>query len=311
MAQADMEELVPDDVIPHKTLPPLRYRDLPEAPPWTQLVGPSVILAGLALGSGEFVFWPYITYRSGFVFFWACLLGVITQYFINLEIERWTLATGESAITGFCRLSRWWAPVMLLLNILPWIWPGWATGAGKLLSWLVFGAQTKALVTAVPLLVSPAPELPADLREHAAVVETSGGAAELRWTGSLAAPQQQQLRGLSADPAWNEAIDQLTLRLRKTGGMELQTKYVNWIAIGTLVLIGLVLTSSPVVYNTVERLQSWLVLLIVVCACVLGVLFIQPYAITALLRGSLSLGELPGPESGLEQMALLGALGGP
>ena len=63
MAQADMEELVPDDVIPHKTLPPLRYRDLPEAPPWTQLVGPSVILAGLALGSGEFVFWPYITYR--------------------------------------------------------------------------------------------------------------------------------------------------------------------------------------------------------------------------------------------------------
>ena len=148
MAQADVEELVPDDVIPHKTLPPLRYRDLPEAPPWTSLVGPSVILAGLALGSGEFVFWPYITYRSGFVFFWACLLGVITQYFINLEIERWTLATGESAITGFCRLSRWWAPVMLLLNILPWIWPGWATGAGKLLSWLVFGAQTKALVTA-------------------------------------------------------------------------------------------------------------------------------------------------------------------
>lgn len=308
MAQTDVEELVPDDVIPHKTLPPLRYRDLPEAPPWTSLVGPSVILAGLALGSGEFVFWPYITYRSGFVFFWACLLGVITQYFINLEIERWTLATGESAITGFCRLSRWWAPVMLCLNILPWIWPGWATGAGKLLSWLVFGAQTKALVTAVPLLVSPAPQLPAHLSEQAAVVETPGGAAELRWTGPLTSPQQQQLRRLSSEPAWNEAIDQLALKLRKTGGMELQTKYVNWIAIGTLVMIGIVLTSSPVVYNTVERLQSWLVLLIVVCACVLGLLFIQPYAITALLRGSLSLGEMPGPESGLEQMALLGAL---
>ncbi|MFN7806026.1 MAG: Nramp family divalent metal transporter, partial [Planctomycetaceae bacterium] len=276
--------------------------------PWTSLVGPSVILAGLALGSGEFVFWPYITYRSGFVFFWACLLGVITQYFINLEIERWTLATGESAITGFCRLSRWWAPVMLCLNILPWIWPGWATGAGKLLSWLVVGAQTKALVTAVPLLVSPAPQLPAHLSEQAAVVETPGGAAERRWTGPLPSPQQQPLRRLSSEPAWNEAIDQLALKLRKTGGMELQTKYVNWIAIGTLVLIGIVLTSSPVVYNTVERLQSWLVLLIVVCACVLGLLFIQPYAITALLRGSLSLGEMPGPESGLEQMALLGAL---
>jgi hypothetical protein len=160
----------------------------------------------------------------------------------------------------------------------------------------------------VPLLVSPAPQLPAHLSEQAAVVETPGGAAELRWTGPLTSPQQQQLRRLSSEPAWNEAIDQLALKLRKTGGMELQTKYVNWIAIGTLVLIGIVLTSSPVVYNTVERLQSWLVLLIVVCACVLGLLFIQPYAITALLRGSLSLGEMPGPESGLEQMALLGAL---
>lgn len=65
------EDLVPDEVIPHHNLPPLRYRDLPEAPPWTRLVGPSVILAGLALGSGEFIFWPYITYRSGFVFFWV------------------------------------------------------------------------------------------------------------------------------------------------------------------------------------------------------------------------------------------------
>ena len=64
------------------------------------MIGPSIMLAGLSLGSGEFVLWPLITYRVGFVFFWACILGVTTQYFLNLEIERWTLATGESAITG-------------------------------------------------------------------------------------------------------------------------------------------------------------------------------------------------------------------
>ena len=104
------------------------------------MVGPSIMLAGLALGSGEFVMWPFITYKSGFIFFWACMLGVITQFFLNMEIERYTLATGESAITGFCRLSRHWAWVMLVLNILPWAWPGWATGAGQLLSWLIFGA---------------------------------------------------------------------------------------------------------------------------------------------------------------------------
>ena len=132
------EGLVPDSVIPHKTLPPLRYRNLPEAIPWTRMVGPSIMLAGLALGSGEFILWPYITYKTGFIFFWACMLGVITQFFVNMEIERWTLVTGESAVTGFCRLSRHWVWIMLVLNVVPWAWPGWATGAGTLLSWILF-----------------------------------------------------------------------------------------------------------------------------------------------------------------------------
>ena len=66
-------------------------------PIW-KMVGPSVILAGLALGSGEYVLWPFITFRCGFVFFWACILAVVMQYFLNMEIMRWTLATGESAV---------------------------------------------------------------------------------------------------------------------------------------------------------------------------------------------------------------------
>ncbi|MFG0240891.1 MAG: Nramp family divalent metal transporter, partial [Gimesia chilikensis] len=109
------EELVPDDVIPHQSLPPLKYRDLPAAISWKKMIGPSIMLAGLSLGSGEFVLWPYITYKTGFIFFWACLLGVMTQFFMNMEIERWTLVTGESAITGFCRLNKNWAWIMLLL----------------------------------------------------------------------------------------------------------------------------------------------------------------------------------------------------
>jgi hypothetical protein len=313
MATGPDSDLVPDDVIPHRNLPPLRWRDLPEAPPWRQLVGPSVILAGLALGSGEFIFWPYITYRSGFVFFWACLLGVITQFFLNLEIERWTLATGESAITGFCRLSKAWGPVMLLLNILPWIWPGWATGAGKLLSWLIFGPQLKAATLAIPLLWGgggeTAPlELPAVLAEQGTLARAPQGGWELKWTGPLSAEQAELLRGCSDRPEWQGALARLEQHNRRTGGTELQTPWFNWISIATLWMIGLVLTSSPVVYNTVERLQSWLVLLIVASAVVLGVLLIKPWAITAMLAGLGRVGSVPGPESGLEQMALLGAL---
>ena len=48
--------------------------------------------------------------------FWACVLGVVTQYFLNMEIERYTLVTGESVITGFSRLSKHWAWIMLICN---------------------------------------------------------------------------------------------------------------------------------------------------------------------------------------------------
>ncbi|MCA9198965.1 MAG: Nramp family divalent metal transporter [Planctomycetales bacterium] len=134
-------DVVPDHVVRSGQLPAMRYHDLPDAIPVRKMLGPGIILAGMALGSGEFILWPYITYRSGFVFFWAAILGVAMQYLINMEITRWTLATGETAVTGFCRLSKWWAPVFLLLNIIPWAVPAWATGAGELAIWLFWGAE--------------------------------------------------------------------------------------------------------------------------------------------------------------------------
>jgi hypothetical protein len=135
------DAIVPDEVIPHGDLPPLTYREMPEPLPMRRMVGPGIILAGLALGSGEFILWPYITYKSQFVFFWACVLGVATQYVINMEITRWTLATGESAITGFCRLSKHWAWFLLLCNVIPWMIPAWANGAAEILAWLIWTPQ--------------------------------------------------------------------------------------------------------------------------------------------------------------------------
>ena len=234
------DEFVPDEVIPHGSLPPMRYRDLPPAISWIRMVGPSIMLAGLALGSGEFILWPYITYKSGFIFFWACMLGVVTQFFINMEIERWTLATGESAITGFCRLSRHWAWVMLLLNILPWAWPGWATGAGTMLSWLVFG------------------------------------------------PEQS----VNAD-----------------GQIVFTAPYVVEFGIAGLVLVGIVLTAGPVVYNTVERLQTILVGLILASLVILAIIVVRFDAVAAMATGIINVGEIPDlDQHNLTLMGLLGAL---
>ena len=79
-------------------------RDLPEPAPLRKLIGPSVILVGVGVASGEYVLYPYIASKAGLVFLWAAVVGVLVQFFINMEIERYTLATGQTAITGFQRL---------------------------------------------------------------------------------------------------------------------------------------------------------------------------------------------------------------
>jgi len=126
--------------VPDHILPGLAQRALPPPIPLRSMLGPGIILAGLSIGSGEFVLWPRLIAQWGFVVFWAAWIGVTIQFFLNMEIERYTLATGESAVVGFLRLSRTLGPVFLACAVLPWIWPGWATGAGTILAWEIGGA---------------------------------------------------------------------------------------------------------------------------------------------------------------------------
>lgn len=122
-----------------RVLPAPACGELPIAPPLRRMLGPGIVLLGLSIGSGEFVLWPKLTAQWGFTLFWACWLGATMQFFINMEVERYTLATGESAVAGFVRASRTWGPIFFLCGTVPWIWPGWATGAGKLLAWEIGG----------------------------------------------------------------------------------------------------------------------------------------------------------------------------
>jgi hypothetical protein len=104
--------------LPSKYLPAVEYRDLPEPQPLGRYLGASVILLATALGSGELLIWPYITTQAGVGLLWLAFVGFTAQYFLNMEIERYTLATGETAVTGFTRMWRWWGLVFVLTTIL-------------------------------------------------------------------------------------------------------------------------------------------------------------------------------------------------
>ncbi len=115
--------------LPSKWIPAVPYRDLPDAVPIWKIIGASAIITATAMGSGEFIIWPLIVSQVGFTIFWAAILGFFFQYILNMEIERYALVTGETAVTGFARLWRHWGIFFILCAILPNMWAGWATGA--------------------------------------------------------------------------------------------------------------------------------------------------------------------------------------
>jgi len=141
-----------------RVLADLALAELP-APPssiW-RVIGPGVVAAGVGLGSGEFVIFPYIASQVGLVFLWAAVLGVLVQYFLNTEIERYTLATGESVLTGFSRLWRHWGGVLLALAVVHSLWPGWANSSATLVTYLVGGSVrwiTVGMLVIIALLLT-------------------------------------------------------------------------------------------------------------------------------------------------------------
>jgi hypothetical protein len=139
--------------IPEASIGRVEERELPQAPPLRRIVGPSVILVGVGIASGEYILFPYIASQVGLVFLWAAFVGLLTQFFINMEIERYTLATGETAVTGFQRL---WKPLGLLMiacAIVPNIWPAWATSAATITTFLFGGGNANAIAIGAMVLI--------------------------------------------------------------------------------------------------------------------------------------------------------------
>jgi hypothetical protein len=123
-------------------------RDLPEAPALRRLVGPSVILIGVGIASGEYILYPFIASQAGLVFLWAAVVGILVQFFINMEIERYTLATGETALGSFMRLWKPWGGVLAVGAILATMWPGWATSAATITTFAFGGGDPNVIAIA-------------------------------------------------------------------------------------------------------------------------------------------------------------------
>lgn len=107
------------------------------------LVGPALVGLGVSIGSGEWMLGPLNVAQNGFQgIFWVVLVSIVLQVFYNVELARYTLATGESPILGFGRTppGAWfWIPAALICFYMAFILGGWTVSAGQSLYALVIG----------------------------------------------------------------------------------------------------------------------------------------------------------------------------
>lgn len=96
------------------------------------VVGPGIIVLGASIGSGEFLLGPANFVKYGLTLLWVTSVAVVLQTNFNTELMRYTMATGEPAVTGFMRTrprSTVWAVLYTMLYFFQVGWPGWAGAA--------------------------------------------------------------------------------------------------------------------------------------------------------------------------------------
>jgi hypothetical protein len=107
------------------------------------VLGPSLIALGVSIGSGEWLLGPLTIGPEGFIGLgFIITLSALLQVGYNIEICRYTVATGEVPIVGFARTPPgfvFWVPFALFCLYFANILGGWAAAAGQALMTMIRG----------------------------------------------------------------------------------------------------------------------------------------------------------------------------
>jgi len=116
--------------------PAFPVTDMPESP-WKGMtgkklflmMGPAVIALGGSIGGGEWLVGPALFVKYGLVLLWVTTVSTTLQTFLNLEMTRYTLATGEPITIGIMRLApgkTFWGGLFTVAGFIERGMPGWA-----------------------------------------------------------------------------------------------------------------------------------------------------------------------------------------
>ncbi|MFN7734399.1 MAG: Nramp family divalent metal transporter [Pirellula sp.] len=74
---------------------------------WESLkqIGPGIILAGTIVGSGELILTTAIGAKYGFVFLWLILFSCVIKVFVQIELGRYAISSGQPTLGALKRIS--------------------------------------------------------------------------------------------------------------------------------------------------------------------------------------------------------------
>jgi hypothetical protein len=123
--------------------PQFGVADMPEPPrdltprKLFAILGPAVIALGGTIGGGEWLVGPSLFVKWGLALLWITTVSALLQVFLNLEMCRYTLYTGEPITVGFMRLKpgkAFWGWFFTIVGFLERAMPGWAMGTATALA---------------------------------------------------------------------------------------------------------------------------------------------------------------------------------
>ncbi|MEW6636770.1 MAG: Nramp family divalent metal transporter [Actinomycetota bacterium] len=114
MAPPELEEILPEvveDADPYHLSP-----DGIKEPPtgWgssLRYLGPGLILSASIVGSGELIATTALGAQAGFAILWMVIFSTLVKVAVQVELARWTISTGEPALTGYNKVPPKIGPV--------------------------------------------------------------------------------------------------------------------------------------------------------------------------------------------------------
>jgi Mn2+/Fe2+ NRAMP family transporter len=72
--------------------------------PSLRYLGPGLIVSASIVGSGELIATTTLGAQAGFALLWMVIISTTVKVALQVELARWTIATGEPALTGYNRV---------------------------------------------------------------------------------------------------------------------------------------------------------------------------------------------------------------